>query len=85
MRDIEYILDDLEKWRDILEDLNHLRRLETTKEGLEHFENEIDFALDKINDFQRELEEAEKEEAKRFNTSNERAMSEAGHNERDFL
>lgn len=85
MRDIEYILDELEKWRDILEDLNHLRRLETTKEGLEHFENEIAFALDKIGDLQRELEEAEREEAKRFNTANERAMSEAGHNERDFL
>ncbi|QVW28896.1 hypothetical protein [Bacillus phage SWEP1] len=85
MRDIEYILDDLEKWREILEDLNHLRRLETTKEGLEHFENEIAFALEKVSDFQRELEEAEKEEAKRFNTANERTMSEAGHNERDFL
>ncbi|UNA01666.1 DNA mimic domain containing protein [Bacillus phage vB_BcgM] len=85
MRDIEYILDDLEKWRDILEDLNHLRRLETTKEGLDHFENEISFALEKVSDLQCELEEAEREEAKRFNTANERAMSEAGHNERDFF
>ncbi|ARQ95176.1 hypothetical protein FLAPJACK_265 [Bacillus phage Flapjack] len=85
MRDIEYILDDLEKWRDILEDLSIMHKVETTKEGLDHFENEISFALDKIGDLQRELEEAEREEAKRFNTANERAMSEVGHNERDFL
>uniref|UniRef100_A0AAU8EG21 Uncharacterized protein n=1 Tax=Bacillus phage Jabberwock TaxID=3163548 RepID=A0AAU8EG21_9CAUD len=85
MRDIEYILDDLEKWREIVDELHRFREKAVTTKELNHFENEIDFALDKINILQDELEDAEREEARRFNTANERAMSEAGHNERDFL
>ncbi|AIF72144.1 hypothetical protein LD11_gp268 [Bacillus phage Riley] len=85
MRDIEYILDDLDKWAHILTGLHIEVIKDITPEEKEHFENEIEFVREKIRELQNELEEAEKEEAKRFNTANERAMSEAGHNERDFL
>ncbi|MEB9013937.1 hypothetical protein P4H82_27600 [Bacillus cereus] len=85
MRDIESIVIDLENWGLTLEGLRIEKDKETTKGGKEYFEQEIEFVMDKIEVLQNELEEAEREEAKRFNTANERAMSEAGHNERDFL
>ncbi|AMW61542.1 hypothetical protein JUGLONE_270 [Bacillus phage Juglone] len=85
MRDIEYILDDLDKWAHILTGLLIEVVKDISEEEKEHFENEIEFVRDKIEALQNELEEVEREEARRFNTANERAMSEAGHNERDFL
>ncbi|QPY77500.1 hypothetical protein ANTHOS_264 [Bacillus phage Anthos] len=85
MRDIEDIIEEIEIFVESLGVLQIDIKQATTFDEKEYLREEIEFVKDKLHDLRNELDKAEREEARRFNTANERAMSEAGHNERDFL
>ncbi|QDH49967.1 hypothetical protein BEYONPHE_280 [Bacillus phage Beyonphe] len=85
MRDIADIIEEIEIFVESLGVLQIDIKQATTFEEKDYLHEEIEFVKDKLHDLRNELEKAEREEARRFNTANERAMSEAGHNERDFL
>ena len=85
MRDIEDIIEEIEIFVESLGVLQIDIKQATTFEEKDYLHEEIEFVKDKLHDLRNELDKAEREEARRFNTANERAMSEAGHNERDFL
>jgi len=85
MRDIEDIIEEIEIFVESLGVLQIDIKQAATFDEKEYLREEIEFVKDKLHDLRSELDKAEREEARRFNTANERAMSEAGHNERDFL
>jgi len=85
MRDIADIIEEIEIFLESLGVLQIDIKQATTFEEKDYLHEEIEFVKDKLHDLRNELDKAEREEARRFNTANERAMSEAGHNERDFL
>jgi len=85
MRDIADIIEEIEIFLESLGVLQIDIKQATTFDEKEYLREEIEFVKDKLHDLRNELDKAEREEARRFNTANERAMSEAGHNERDFL
>jgi len=85
MRDIEDIIEEIEIFVESLGVLQIDIKQAATFDEKEYLREEIEFVKDKLHDLRNELDKAEREEARRFNTANERAMSEAGHNERDFL
>jgi len=85
MRDITDIIEEIEIFVESLGVLQIDIKQATTFEEKDYLHEEIEFVKDKLHDLRNELDKAEREEARRFNTANERAMSEAGHNERDFL
>lgn len=85
MRDITDIIEEIEIFVESLGVLQIDIKQATTFDEKEYLREEIEFVKDKLHDLRNELDKAEREEARRFNTANERAMSEAGHNERDFL
>ncbi|AGT13616.1 hypothetical protein TROLL_269 [Bacillus phage Troll] len=85
MRDIEDIIEEIEIFVESLGVLQIDIKQATAFDEKEYLREEIEFVKDKLHDLRNELDKAEREEARRFNTANERAMSEAGHNERDFL